>query len=268
MSKTIGIDAGGSLIKLVYKERGSLHYKKYPVSELEAVINWLNIMQVDKVGLTGGMADYIKEKFFPQANIIHEFHAVCDGANWLLKEKNIAIPEKYLLVHIGTGTSWYMVEKEKRTRILGSGIGGGTWMGLGSILTNETNFAHLVNLAASGNRTNIDLLVKDIYLGQDSQLNGELTASNFAKTKEGNSEKDMAASLLQMIGETIFLLTQQAALSIKPTFIVYSGSTIAQNKPLQAILSSFEEQVDAKQLFLEHGEYGAAISAYLSLEQQ
>ncbi|WP_445493007.1 type II pantothenate kinase [Niallia sp. 03133] len=266
MAKKIGIDAGGSLIKLAYYENGQFHNKKYSVSEIDSVLNWLKMMQVEKVGLTGGRAEWIKDKFFPSATITHEFNAVRLGTNWLLKDMGVHVTENYLLVQIGTGTSWYFVNGEKSERILGSGIGGGTWLGLGALLTKEKEFAGLVDLAVKGNRQNVDLLVRDIYTIENPLLNGDLTASNFAKIDGVNDEKDLAASLLQMIGETIFLLTKQAANLNKPAYIVYAGTTISENKPLQNILSSFGEQLGVEQLFLEKGEYSGAISALLSLD--
>ena len=51
-------------------------------------------------------------------------------------------------------------------RIGGTSLGGGTFWGLGSLLTGATGFDELLDLASNGDHRNVDLLVKDIY-GKD-----------------------------------------------------------------------------------------------------
>ena len=264
-SKKIGMDIGGSLIKLAYEEKGKMHLKKYPLSQLSDVLQWINVMGIDKVVLTGGRAAEIKGEFFRNAKIVHEFEANYQGANWLLKENNMLGFEKYLLVNIGTGTSWYKVDKENAIRLLGSGIGGGTLMGLGPYMTKAADFDSLMELASLGNRTHVDMLVKDIYTIEDKRINGEWTASNFAKLNETAKAEDFADALLQMMGETLFLLTKQLAEKESLQKIVYIGGTISENKQLQRIFTSFLDQLAGTQYFLEKGEYCGAIAAYLSI---
>lgn len=264
-SKKIGIDIGGSLIKLAFEEKGSIRLKKYPASEVATVLQWLKIIGINTIALTGGRAGGIKEKFFPDAKIIHEFEGNHLGVNWLLRQKNLFGFEKYLLVNIGTGTSWYKVENNHCKRILGSGIGGGTLMGLGSYLTKTDDFSSLVKLASFGDRKNVDMLVKDIYKIEDPKINGELTASNFANLKEGAKKEDIDNALLQMIGETLFLLTKQAAKRESLQKVVYIGGAISENPHLKMILTSFQDQMEGTPYFLENGEYCGAIAAYLSI---
>ncbi|WP_251554452.1 hypothetical protein [Neobacillus muris] len=35
-----GIDAGGSLLKIAYKENNRIHYKKYPIEKADEVLSW------------------------------------------------------------------------------------------------------------------------------------------------------------------------------------------------------------------------------------
>ena len=48
-------------------------------------------------------------------------------------------------------------------RIGGTSLGGGTFWGLGSLLTSAKAFDELLDLASEGDHRNVDLLVKDIY---------------------------------------------------------------------------------------------------------
>lgn len=50
-------------------------------------------------------------------------------------------------------------------RIGGTSLGGGTFWGLGTLLTGARGFDQLLDLASSGDHRNVDLLVKDIYGG-------------------------------------------------------------------------------------------------------
>ena len=64
---------------------------------------------------------------------------------------------------------YYILQVEaddKYERIGGTSMGGGTFWGLGSLLTKARGFDELLQLASEGDHRNVDLLVKDIY-GKD-----------------------------------------------------------------------------------------------------
>uniref|UniRef100_A0A7N8Y0B0 4'-phosphopantetheine phosphatase n=1 Tax=Mastacembelus armatus TaxID=205130 RepID=A0A7N8Y0B0_9TELE len=115
----------------------------------------------------------------------------------------------YLLVNIGSGVSIVKVESEdKFERIGGSSIGGGTFWGLGALLTKTKRFDELLQLASKGQHTSVDMLVKDIYGGSYGSLGltGDLIASSFGKSATADKEfskEDMAKSLLHMISNDI-----------------------------------------------------------------
>ncbi|NP_001392982.1 4'-phosphopantetheine phosphatase isoform 5 [Mus musculus] len=91
----------------------------------------------------------------------------------------------YLLVNIGSGVSIVKVETEDRFEwIGGSSIGGGTFWGLGALLTKTKKFDELLQLASRGRHANVDMLVQDIYGGahQTLGLSGNLIASSFGKS--------------------------------------------------------------------------------------
>ncbi|WP_404332624.1 type II pantothenate kinase [Mesobacillus maritimus] len=266
MQKRIGIDAGGSLVKIVIEEKGKLTYKKYPIEKLDDAVGWLAILaQQAEVNVTGGKAEYLRKRYFPNAKVVTEFDASCEGARYLIKKSRLKIASKFMLVNIGTGTSWYLIEAEKTERILGSGIGGGTFMGLGKLLSTRTEYSQLVEQAIEGDKANIDLLVKDIYHPEDPPIEGTLTASNFAKAAEtvAHSESDRIAAIVNMIAETIVLLSNQTAKLHQTQEIVYIGSTLIENSTLQAGLERFSSMVGLTPHFLQDGEYCGAIGALI-----
>ncbi|KGM45954.1 type II pantothenate kinase [Neobacillus niacini] len=264
---TAGIDAGGSLIKIVYQENERMHFKKFHIKEKDAAISWLKLSVPSlHVALTGGKSSVIQKKYFPKSIIIPEFQATCEGTRFLLAAENKSLGENYLIVNIGTGTSWHVVKGDKVERILGSGIGGGTFTGLGSLLTKVRGYRQLTVLAEEGNKGNVDMMVKDIYESGESPVNGELTAANFAKgIRQKHSEGDRLASLSNMIAETIVLLTSQAATIHQVKNAVIIGSATVGNHPLKQALEFYMNMVGVTPVFLEKGEYCGAIGAHITV---
>ncbi|RBP90551.1 pantothenate kinase [Cytobacillus firmus] len=262
----IGIDAGGSLLKMAFEEQGQIHYKSYSIDELYSSMNWLKMTAADApIALTGGKAEYLKNEFFQNSRIVPEFESSGMGASYFMKKDGLSY-EKFLLISIGTGTSICLNSGGRISRVSGSGIGGGTLMGLGRLLTGEKDFSAFVSLACSGKAENADLMVKDIYAPFNSPIDGSLTASNFGKIKDDHvSKEDKAASLTNMIAETIVLLSTQASVQHQVGDIIYIGSTVQYNEPLKHLLKKYTSMLGKNPVFIQNGAYCGAIGAMLSL---
>jgi type II pantothenate kinase len=260
----VGIDAGGSLVKIAYQDNKRMHYKKYLITEIDQALSWLKVISPGlKVALTGGRAANIQKKYFSDALLIPEFQATCEGALSFLAEEDVKVNEPFLLINIGTGTSWHLVSDDKYERILGSGIGGGIFTGLGSLLTSEENYHKLTQFATEGEKGKIDMLVKDIYESGEAPINGNLTAANFAKgIKVQPSNADQLAALANMIAETISLLTMQAAAIHQTKHAVIIGSAIVGNPALRNGLKEYLNMVGLTNRFLSNGEYCGARGAH------
>ncbi|MHC8521902.1 hypothetical protein ACPJHQ_12385 [Rossellomorea sp. H39__3] len=99
MKRVIGVDAGSTLTKLVYKEDGRMHYKKFLTNDHLFIRQLLKLDPVDSVVVTGGRADLWRDmKNVP----LHEFDAVTLGTRELLKQEGNSLDE-FILVNIGTG---------------------------------------------------------------------------------------------------------------------------------------------------------------------
>ncbi|MFD1848821.1 type II pantothenate kinase [Oceanobacillus bengalensis] len=266
MPRKIGIDAGGSLIKVAYEEQGNFHVKTYGNEETKQLLNWLGIISPEStLLLTGGKAQYIKEVAKQRGHLIEEFSAVVEGTRYLLRKEKLLVNEDFILVSIGTGTSVFHVKADSYERMFGSGIGGGTLMGLGSLITGRNDYHHLIELANKGKHENSDLLVKDIYAPNEPPIFGYLTAANFGKAhlNEKARVEDHVAALAQLVGETIISLAAQAAGSKQVGNIVFVGSTLQGNAPLRDVLIGFQRMMDYEAVFLENGPYAGAIGAHL-----
>ncbi|WP_284139342.1 type II pantothenate kinase [Virgibacillus sp. LDC-1] len=259
---TVGIDAGGTLVKVAYQLDNKLYLKTFATTELHKLYKWLETNAPDaKLVVTGGRSMEIKAQITHAASIADEFLATVTGTRYLLQQKRSE--EAFILVNVGTGTSIFSVTADHYERLFGSGIGGGLWIGLGSLLTEKADFKSLVSLASNGDQQKTDLLVKDIYRQGEAPLNGNLTAANFGKAHlnmEG-TKADRMAALAQLIGETLIVFSYQAAVSKGVSSIVFVGSTIHENAPLKNVLAQFKGMLDYEPIFLEKGTHAGAIGA-------
>lgn len=60
----IGIDAGGTMIKLAYEEKGRIHFRKYANTEMDAAMGWLKLFKWERIALTGSQAAYLQSMYF------------------------------------------------------------------------------------------------------------------------------------------------------------------------------------------------------------
>ncbi|BAC14638.1 type II pantothenate kinase [Oceanobacillus iheyensis] len=260
--KRIGIDAGGSLVKVAYEEHGKMHLKTYSSHKMEEVIQWLKTLSpYASFHITGGRSRELNLEGY-RVYTIPEFKAIMEGTSYLLHQERKLPKSDYLLVNIGTGTSIFYNEN----RIAGTGIGGGLLTGLGELLTKESSYTQLIQMAKQGDRTKSDLMVRDIYKDSTSPIDETLTAANFGKVglDPSNSKEDQMAALIQLIGETILLISHGAAQSVKTSQIVFIGGTLTNNQPLQRVFLHFQEQMNYTATFLNNGGHAGAIGAMLS----
>ncbi|RLL46911.1 type II pantothenate kinase [Oceanobacillus piezotolerans] len=264
MIDRIGMDAGGSLIKLAYEERGHLHTKTYNPHELKELVNWIQLVSPNaQLFLTGGKSALVQSHFTQKCFVVDEFPAAIAGTKLLLEMEKKKVKDEFILVSIGTGTSIFYVTKEKEVRLLGTGIGGGTLLGLGSLITGRNDFHHLAELALKGKHEQSDLLVADIYAPNEPPVPGHLTAANFGKAHENMKARveDHVAALNQLIGEVVISLAQQAAANKQVEHIVFIGSTLSGNKALKDVLASFTSLMPYQPVFLDKGAYAGAAGA-------
>lgn len=270
MTTRIGIDAGGTLTKIAYwNEEKELELKSFLSSDFKAVKDWIDSNHSEaSICLTGGRAEQLKSYMRTKNDIpyIVEFDATINGVIHQLKQEKIQC-ESAIIANIGTGTSIHIMNGQTHSRIGGTGVGGGTLIGLGMTLTGVSNYEKLIELSSEGDRTFIDLLVSDIYANNKLPIKGSLTASNFGgvalKAKEQTCVPDVLAGVQGMIGEVIASLCIQSADAYEINDIIYIGSTLENNALLQQIIESYTILKQKKPIFLEKHGYSGAIGAML-----
>ncbi|WP_431029956.1 type II pantothenate kinase [Lysinibacillus sp. LZ02] len=272
MVKIVGIDTGGTLTKLAYmNEDGALILEVFPSNEMELVKQWLDRhSQIETIGVTGGRIEQLRDILQTTKSIhyIVEFEATLKGVRYLLEKEGHHI-ERSVITNIGTGTSIHYMDGNSHARVSGTGIGGGTLVGLAALLTGITDFEEIKSLAAHGNRAFIDLLVKDIYQGMDTPIDGNLTASNFGKIGitevVDHPKEDVLATVQGLVGEVLTTLSIQVAEERKVEHIVFIGSTLTDNENLKKVLSYYTTLKKHTPIFLQDSGFSGAVGALLNI---
>ena len=271
MVQAIGIDVGGTLTKVAFFDQNhQLNLLHFPSSDLRIVSEWITSYKEDiQIGLTGGRAEQLKTFLRSHENLHYlvEFDATIAGVNYQLKKDNHQFTDA-VITNIGTGTSIHSLKGSEHERIAGTGIGGGTLLGMSSLMTGIHQFDEIVKLSAAGSRSEVDMLVSDIYFGNKTPIDGGLTASNFGdaglRPLMERSKEDVLATVQGLVGEVISTLSIQCAFAEEVEHIVYIGSTLAHNKPLQKIIGDYTKRKNRTPIFLRDNGYSGAIGALLS----
>lgn len=71
-------------------------------------------------------------------------------------------------------------------------------MGLSQLILGESNFEKLLSLAVKGKSENVDLLIKDIFLSQDSPM-----TENSDFDQQGPNDEPIAVRLYLVVAESL-----------------------------------------------------------------
>ncbi|KAF5743757.1 putative Pantothenate kinase [Tripterygium wilfordii] len=250
---------------------------------------------------TGGgaykFADLFKERLGVSLDKEDEMDCLVAGANFLLKairheafthmegqkefvqiDHNDLFP--YLLVNVGSGVSMIKVDGDgKFERVSGTNVGGGTYWGLGRLLTKCKSFDELLELSQRGDNRTIDMLVGDIYGGMDYSkigLSASTIASSFGKAISEKKEledyrpEDISLSLLRMISYNIGQVSYLNALRFGLKRIFFGGFFIRGHAYTMDTISfavHFWSKGEAQAMFLRHEGFLGALGAFMSYEK-
>uniref|UniRef100_A0A0R0H094 Pantothenate kinase 2 n=1 Tax=Glycine max TaxID=3847 RepID=A0A0R0H094_SOYBN len=297
---------------------GRLHFVKFETRKINECLDFIYSKQLHCGGLeshysdgvtdqngiikaTGGgaykYADLLKERLGVSLDKEDEMNCLVAGANFLLKairheafthmeghkefvqiDPNDLFP--YLLVNIGSGVSMIKVDGDgKFERVSGTNVGGGTYWGLGRLLTKCKSFDELLELSQKGDNRTMDMLVGDIYGGLDYSkigLSASTIASSFGKTISEKKEleeyrpEDISLSLLRMISYNIGQIAYLNALRFRLKRIFFGGFFIRGHAYTMDTISfavHFWSNGEAQAMFLRHEGFLGALGAFMSYEK-
>lgn len=270
MSVIIGIDVGGSTTKIVgYHDSGKLISMQKveaadPLTSAYGALgkfineNALSLTDVQQIILTGVGASLFKKDIYgiPTSGV-DEFKAIGLGGLALSGKK------EGLIVSMGTGTAFVRADKDGIRHIGGSGVGGGTVLGLCGQLCGVRSFDSVVELADKGRLSKVDLNIQDISTGEIPTLPPDTTASNFGKMEDGASPADMARGVLNMVFQTIGMMAVFSCKEHAVKDVVLTG-TLTQVPCAKKIFANLKKMHSINFIIPQNAIYATATGAALS----
>lgn len=271
MSIVVGIDIGGSTTKIAgFREDSMLIPVQISADSAVASLfgafgkflydNDLQLTDIGQVNLTGVGSSEIRQDIYGVPTFrVDEFSANGVGGGYFAGNKT-----EFMVVSMGTGTSFVEVRNNVPRHLGGIGIGGGTITGLSKLMLNTNDVGKIQELASGGKVGNIDLRIGDISKNPLPGLDLEITASNFGKASSRANCEDKAAGIVHMVIETIC-----------QTAVLISNGTDIKDFVLIGNLINFPECWNVCEMIRtmyphvnfiipEDGEYGTAIGTVLA----
>ena len=271
MKYVIGIDIGGSTTKIVgFTEEGAL-IQPFSVRAADPLTstygafgkftaqNGIELGDISRVMTTGVGSSYLSTPIYGlSCKTLPEFACVGRGGLYL------SGLDDCIVVSMGTGTSIVHASRDGKIEYLGgTGVGGGTLIGLSRLLLGMEDVNHVVSLAKDGDLNKIDLRIKDIT-NKDilPGMPSEMTAANFGKVSDLASKADTALGILNMVYETIGMCAIFAARKHNIRDIVLTGnlSAVPQCRP---IFTALNDMFNVNFTIPDLSQFGPVIGAAL-----
>ena len=265
----IGIDIGATTTKAVSIENGKL-IRKVKTKAFDAVTaatgalgkivleNEIAMNVIEGIKITGVGASKIKSDIFGiPTTRVDEIKAIGTGGMFLSGMDNI------IIANIGTGTAIIEATGRGISHFGGSGIGGGTILGLAKKLLPTAEFSDIIKLAQTGKLNLVDLLLEDITDTDMSFLNKEATVANFAKMSDNAASEDIALAIINMVYQVIGVLSVFAARAKNITRVIVTGNG-SDNKLGQKVLTSITAMYGIEFIYPKDAEYTTAVGAGLA----
>ena len=236
MSIIIGIDVGGSTTKIVGFSVDGNEKKLIepqfirandPITATYGAFgkftdeNNIPISEIKKVVMTGVGSSYVKRDLYGiECKRVPEFSSIGRGGLYL------SGLDRALVVSMGTGTALVHADKNGTVDYLGgTGVGGGTLVGLSKLLVGAEGIDHIIEYADEGDLSNVDLKIKDITAKNSlTALRADMTAANFGNVSDIATKGDIALGVMNMVYETVGMVSIFASRHCGVRDIVLTGT--------------------------------------------
>lgn len=211
MKIKIGIDAGSTSTKLAaidqnHKIVDLLKVKSvatdddiYRIFDRFLEKNKIDPADVESINLTGVGATAFRDKIHGiSTNYKDEFDADTAGAVFFAGEI-----KDFLLISMGTGTTFLHVKDGVPTHVGGLGLGGGTLVGLSKYMLGTSYYKEIYELAKVGDFKKVNILLSDVSTNRIGELPMDITVSNFGKLHCKVEKEDLAQGLVSLVLENV-----------------------------------------------------------------
>ena len=255
IKNVIGIDVGGSTTKIVgfkMEDNGEnqlispfLVRATDPLTSIYGAFgkftaeNNLSLSDIDRIMVTGVGATHMQKPIYSlNCHTVPEFSAAALGGLYL------SGLDEAIIVSMGTGTALIHAKKEGSKTLInylgGTGVGGGTLLGLTKRMTGIDTIEHIEEICMDGDIHNVNLLVGDISKNaQFTGVNENLTASNFGKLSDMASNSDIALGVANMVAETIAMMAVFTARGHNLKNVVLIGN-LTNIKPVREVFNDLD----------------------------
>lgn len=171
--------------------------------------------------------------------------------------------EDFIIASAGTGTAFIKNENGNITHMGGTGIGGGTLINLCKKIIPDITFEKINKSIQKGSLEKIDLKIKDVTTNNIETLPKDTTAVNFGKLDNKATNDDVIIGIVNMIFETIGVMSALIAKGEKIKKIIVIGQ-IAKMPYAKEVLTKIEKLHNVEFIIPENAEYMTALGAIAS----
>lgn len=277
----IGIDVGGSTTKIVGFRHDTARAgvpalmnplfvrATDPITSIYGALgrftseNQLSLSDIRRVMMTGVGSSHMNGDIYDlDCRAVPEFSGVGLGGLYL------SGLEEAIIVSMGTGTALVYAKRQAdgKTDIKylgGTGVGGGTLLGLTKKMLGVDTVEHIEKLCEGGDLSKIDLTIRDISKQHDQfPIGANLTAANFGKLSDMATSEDIALGLCNMVAETIAMIAVFAARGHGIKNIVLTGN-LTNIAPIRAVFEGLGDSFGVNFIIPENAQFGTVIGAAL-----
>jgi type II pantothenate kinase len=201
-----------------------------PTSELVRAVlaaGGVDLGLLRQLVVTGGRHRALPEQIGDCAVVgVGEVRAIGCGGQALVMLAGGDSAAPLLVVSAGSGTAVVAARGDQYAHITGSGVGGGTLLGLARLLLGTVDPRTIDALALQGDPNGVDLSLADVITGPIGQLPADATAVNFGRLARQNlaaRREDLAAALVTLVGQVIAVTAINAARAQQIERVVVTG---------------------------------------------
>jgi len=272
----IGIDVGGSLTKAIVLDRGEIAIARTVSTVDDPFVSASGILakviadagrsleDITSIGVSGGKSRQLSPRILGiELERVGEIEAIGLGGIKLANKSH------GMVVSAGTGTAIVRVTEEGHgiEHVGGTGVGGGTLIGLCKAITGTGDVFALQRMAKVGDSRKVDLTVGDIVGSGLGLLNAEATASNFGKMEGDATREDLVAAVFKLVGEVIGEVAYLAAAGSRSNEIVMVGA-LSKMEAITSVVKAVLHPYKLSLVVPPFSEYGVAVGAASKLSAQ
>lgn len=267
-TRAVAIDFGASNTDVVVRNGTAMHRWNVPSrgqpdeSRVREVLAHGLLMpsEVDWIAVTGGNRELLPPTIDDRPLVrVDEVSAIGRGGLAL------AQVERAIVTSAGSGTAVVSAGADGSRHVTGSGVGGGTLVGLGRMLLNIADPRELDALAREGNQAALNLTIGEIVGSAIGTLPPDTTAVNFGRAARGPvnaSPEDVAAALVNMVGQVVGIVAINAARATQNEHIVVVGH-LTDLPSVREVLREVGVFYGATLTIPDYGGYATATGALL-----